>query len=122
LIYRDIQDAQVVAVSDDRRFATAYNAALQISKMVIACSGYRPPKGSSAHHDSFETVKAAIPTSEIEDLCDYFDICRRKRHNIDYDGSEIVTHTETEEIISKTKEYLTTVEHWIADNHPEFTT
>jgi hypothetical protein len=72
VIDRDIRDAQVAALSDDRKFATAYNAALQISKMVIACSGYRLPKGSGAHHDSFETVKTAIPTSEIEDLCDLF--------------------------------------------------
>ena len=90
--------------------------------MAIACSGYRLPKGPGAHHYSFETVKTAIPTSEIEELCDYFDICRRKRNNIDYDGAEIVTHTETEEIIGKTKEYLTVVEYWIADNYPKFTT
>jgi hypothetical protein len=25
----------------DRRFATAYNAVLQLAKMVIACAGYR---------------------------------------------------------------------------------
>jgi hypothetical protein len=104
VINRDIHDAQVTALSDDRRFATAYNAALQISKMGIACSGYRLSKGAGAHHDSFETVKTVIPTSEIEDLRDYFDICRRKRHNIDYDGAEIVTHTETEEIISETQD------------------
>lgn len=120
LIDRDVRDANIDALSDDRRFATAYNAALQISKMAIACCGYRLPKGSGAHHESFETVKVAIPTTEIEELCDYFDICRRKRHNIDYDGADVVTRTETEEIINKTTEYLSIVERWIGDNYSEF--
>ena len=39
LVERDLQDAAVPAISADRRFATAYNAALQLAKMVIACAG-----------------------------------------------------------------------------------
>jgi hypothetical protein len=34
-------DAAIPALSEDRRFATAYNAALQTAKMAIACAGYR---------------------------------------------------------------------------------
>jgi hypothetical protein len=120
LIKRDIRDAKIDALSDDRRFATAYMAAVQISKMAIACSGYRLSKGAGAHHNSFETVKTAIPTSEIADLCDYFDTCRRKRHKIEYDGSDIVTQTETEEIIRKAVEYFEAVEFWITSNHPSY--
>ena len=41
VVERDLQDAAVPAVSADRRFATAYNAVLQLGKMVIACAGYR---------------------------------------------------------------------------------
>jgi hypothetical protein len=39
LIVRDMADAGVPGLSADRRFATAYNAALQLSKMVLACTG-----------------------------------------------------------------------------------
>lgn len=41
LIARDLADAGVAGLSADRRFATAYNAALQAANMAIACAGYR---------------------------------------------------------------------------------
>jgi hypothetical protein len=41
VIARDLQDAALSGLSADRRFATAYNAVLQLTKMVIACAGYR---------------------------------------------------------------------------------
>jgi hypothetical protein len=37
VIERDLQDAAVPALSADRRSATAYNAVLQMGKMVTAC-------------------------------------------------------------------------------------
>ena len=41
LIARDLADAGIAGLSADRRFATAYNAALQAANMAIACAGYR---------------------------------------------------------------------------------
>jgi hypothetical protein len=41
LIARDLEDAAIQELSDDRRFATSYNAALQTAKMGIACAGYQ---------------------------------------------------------------------------------
>ncbi len=38
VIARDSADASLDGVSADRRFATAYNAALQAAKMAIACA------------------------------------------------------------------------------------
>ena len=49
LIQRDLTDAALPALSTDRRFATAYNAALQTAKIVIACAGYRVAS-TPAHH------------------------------------------------------------------------
>jgi hypothetical protein len=40
VIRRDLSDAAIPALSEDRRFATAYNAALQAAKMAVACAGY----------------------------------------------------------------------------------
>jgi hypothetical protein len=45
LIARDLEDACVEGLSADRRFATAYNAALQAANMAIACAGYRIRQG-----------------------------------------------------------------------------
>ena len=50
LIARDLADAGVTAVSADRRFATAYNAALLTAHMVIACAGYRVTAKTGRDH------------------------------------------------------------------------
>lgn len=49
LVARDVADAGLAGLSADRRFATAYNAVLQVSKMAIACSGYRVTPGLGHH-------------------------------------------------------------------------
>lgn len=38
LVARDLADATVAGLSADRRFATAYNAALLATNMAIACA------------------------------------------------------------------------------------
>ena len=39
VIRRDLFAVAIHALSEDRRFATAYNAALQTAKMAAACAG-----------------------------------------------------------------------------------
>lgn len=119
LIKRDLQDASIKELSSDRRFATAYNAALQLSKMAIACAGYRVRVGVGHHQKTFEAVKSAIATTNIENLADYFDLCRRKRNDIEYDAAEIVTDSEAEELVKKTKEFECLVGTYPSDNYPQ---
>lgn len=115
VIARDLADASLGGVSADRRFATAYNAALQTAKMAIACAGYRVV-AAGHHRISFEIVKLAI--GKVADpYGDYFDRCRRKRNVIDYDDAFVATDTETQEIVAKAKEFANVVEQWIAKNH-----
>jgi hypothetical protein len=119
LVSRDLADASLSALSADRRFATAYNAVLQLSKMAIACAGYRVTFGAGHHQKIFEAIKAALG-KQSEPLADYFDTCRRKRNLIDYDASEVATETEAEELLRKAQEFQTMVEDWIVKHHPAF--
>ena len=116
VISRDLADAALRGVSTDRRFATAYNAALQAAKMAIACAGYRV-MGAGHHRISFEVVKLAIGKAAAP-YSDYFDRCRRKRNVIDYDDAFVATETEATEIVTKAKEFSGILEQWIATNHP----
>lgn len=116
VISRDLADAFLDSVSADRRFATAYNAALQAAKMAIACAGYRVV-GAGHHRISFEAVKLAAGKA-AGPYGDYFDRCRRKRNVIDYDDAFVATETEATEILAKTKEFIAILEQWIATNHP----
>lgn len=117
LVGRDLQDAAIEGLSDDRRFATAYNAVLQLSKMAIACAGYRVASGAGHHQKTFEAVKTALGSPAADTFADYFDTCRRKRNNIDYDGAEIVTETEADELLEKANEFRSLVEDWISREH-----
>lgn len=119
LVTRDLADASIEELSADRRFATAYNAVLQLSKMAIACAGYRVTSGAGHHQKTFEAVKTALGKTS-EPLADYFDTCRRKRNLIDYDASEVVTDTEAEELLEKAEEFQEMVEEWIVKHHPTF--
>ena len=120
LVNRDLKDAEIEGLSDDRRFATAYNAVLQLSKMAIACEGFRVAVGAGHHQKTFEAVKTALGNASAEMFADYFETCRRKRNNIDYDAAEVVTETEAKELLEKAREFQTLVEDWISKDHSGF--
>jgi len=117
LIARDLEDAAIQELSDDRRFAT-YNAALQTAKMSNACAGY-PLASTPGHHRlTFEAARLALGASAARPL-DFFEACRRKRNVIDYDHASVATRTEAEEIVAEANDFFELVEHWIAANHPK---
>jgi hypothetical protein len=113
-----LQDAAVPALSADRRFATAYNAVLQLGKMVVACAGYRVV-GPGHHLTTFEAVEIALGSS-ISALVTYFDTCRRKRNQVDYDRVNAATDTEAQELLNKAEEFRNLAEKWIRKHHPAY--
>ena len=117
LVARDLADATIPALSEDRRFATAYNAALQTAKMAIACAGYRVASVPGHHRLTFEGAKLSVGKG-ADQLADYFDACRRKRNEVDYTGAMIATATEAEELLIHAKSFLEMVEVWIETTHP----
>jgi hypothetical protein len=118
VIDRDLKDAHVDIISADRRFATAYNAVLQLAKMVIACSGYRVA-GPGHHQTTFEALELAMGP-KMANLVAYFDTCRRKRNQVDYDFALVASDTEVEELLLKAAEFQTLVEEWIRMNHSNY--
>ncbi len=118
VVERDLQDAALEALSADRRFATAYNAVLQLAKIVIACSGYRVV-GPGHHMTTFEALDIAIGPP-VAELVAYFDTCRRKRNQVDYDCANAATETEAVDLLQKAEEFRDLVEAWIRRHHPKF--
>jgi allantoicase len=117
LIARDLADAGIAKLSADRRFATAYNAALQAANMAIACAGYRIMSKVGHHRVSLESTKLVLGKAAHKHA-DYFETCRRKRNTIDYTFSNVATETEAKEIIVQATEFYSQVEDWITKNHP----
>ena len=117
LIERDLADAAVLGLSADRRFATAYNAALQATSMAIACAGYRISARIGHHMVAIECAKLVLG-SAANKYADYFETCRRKRNIIDYARSHVASDTEAQEMLSKATEFYQLVETWIAGSRP----
>ena len=72
LIARDLADAGIASLSADRRFATAYNAALQAANMAIACAGYRIMSKIGHHRVSLESTKMVLGKAAHKHA-DYFE-------------------------------------------------
>ena len=119
LVARDLADSKVSGLSADRRFATAYNAALQAANMAIACTGYRVTAKTGHHKVAIDSVKLAVG-STVDKYADYFDRCRRKRNVIDYTRSHVATDSEADEIVNKAREFYDLVEAWIQSKFPAF--
>jgi hypothetical protein len=117
LVARDLADAEVQGLSADRRFATAYNAALQAANMAIACAGYRVTAKTGHHKVTVEAITLAVGAA-VSAYADYFETCRRKRNVIDYTRSHVATDSYADEIVNKAREFYDVVEAWIDSKFP----
>ena len=118
LIARDLTDAAIPQLSADRRFATAYNAALLAANMAIACAGYRVTAKVGHHRISIDCIPLILgPTAQK--YSDYFETCRRKPNVIDYTRSEVATDTEADEIRGMAAAFCDVVEVWIGTTLPD---
>jgi hypothetical protein len=120
VVSRDLADANLPGLSPDRRFATAYNAALQVSTIAILCSGYRIT-GQHHHATTFEALQLALGMPGYE-FSLFFDACRRKRNMLDYDQADVATLTEARQLIEEVVRFRELVERWIAREHSEYST
>lgn len=118
LVARDLADAAIAGLSADRRFATAYNAALQAANMAIACAGYRVTARTGHHKVTVDAITLALDGGGAAHAA-YFETCRRKRNMIDYTRSHVATETEADEILNKSTEFYKLVEAWIDSKHPK---
>ena len=75
VVERDIADAGIEELSADRRFATAYNAALQLATVVLRAEGYRT-EGMAHHHTTIQALPLILgaehaATACAKDQCDH---------------------------------------------------
>lgn len=118
LIERDLKDAAIPALSEDRRYTIAYNAILQSATAIMHCLGYRT-KGEAHHFTTFEFLFEALGKKH-EDLIDYFNACRSKRNRTDYDAAGEISNTEVVELLKEAKNFLAFTKNWIAKNYPQY--
>ena len=113
---RDIADAQVTQLSLDRRFATAYGAALQLATIVLSASGFRVVAQRGHHAVTWQAVPELMG-AEVSDTAVYFDSCRALRNRSDYDRAGVVSTTDVEEVIREAQAFRTLVLDWLVSEH-----
>ena len=116
VVDRDLRDATVKGLSPDRRFATAYNAILQMATIVIRVEGYRVA-GQHHHWLTLQALADIMPSLD-RSRADYYDACRRKRNKVDYDSAEIISETEAKEALKEARRLRQVVTAWLKDSHP----
>jgi hypothetical protein len=113
---RDLADAQLPGLSADRKFTTAYSAALLTSTAALAASGYRAPQ--DGHH--YWTIRSLGFTLEPGPrVIDQFDAFRRKRNIADYETAGMVSEAEIKNMLSLAKSLRLTIVEWLKKNHRE---
>lgn len=116
VVDRDLADARVSGLSADRRFATAYNAALQLATIVLHAAGYRA--AGVGHHWTTLQVLPALLGARAQARADYLDSCRSKRNAADYDQAGQVSDQEAADLLAEARALRRDVLAWLKAHHP----
>lgn len=112
---RDLVDCQVRAISDDWRFAIAYNAVLQSATAALAAAGYRAAR--EAHH--YRVLQSlALTIGADAKLLRTLDQFRKKRNLGGYEQVGVVTAVELQELVETALDLRRRVQEWLTDHHP----
>src|SRR5215831_13354274 len=102
IVTRSMKDVTVPGLSADARFIMAYDAARTLSLIVVRAAGYRP-RSVGAHYNTFLALEAADPAFAA--LSAYFDGCRMKRNDCEYDFADGITDTDADALLKKVQKF-----------------
>jgi len=119
VVDRDLTDADVSRVSLDRRFATAYSAALQLATIVLRASGLRTSSATPGHHWVTLVLLPELMGPAQVDRRTFLDSCRRARNQADYDRIDVVSQSDLRELLEDTLAFRSETLEWLKREHPE---
>jgi hypothetical protein len=93
----------------------AYDAARTMSLIVVRAEGYRP-RSVGGHYNTFLALEAADPAFAA--LSAYFDGCRMKRNDCEYDFAGGVTETDADGLLKAARQFAIDAEAWVRSRHP----
>ena len=103
-------------LSADIRFVIAYDAARTSALIVVRAEGYRP-RAVGGHYNTFVALEAA--DAAFATLSAYFDGCRMKRNDCEYDFAGGVTETDAAGLLAAAKQFAIDAEAWVKARHPQ---
>ncbi len=115
IVERDLKDSKAKDVSNDWRFAIAYNAALQAATAALAAAGYRATR-ESHHYRVIQSLSLTLGKDAA--FIRSFDAFRKKRNVSNYDIGGGVSDRELQEMATIAQTLHAEVEQWIRSKHP----
>jgi hypothetical protein len=115
IVTRSLKDVTATGLSADARFIMAYDAARTLSLIVVRAEGYRP-KSVGGHFNTFLALEAADPA--FASLSTYFDGCRMKRNDCEYDFAGGVSDTDANGLLKTVQQFAVDAESWVKARHP----
>ena len=117
IVDRDLKDANVSAISEDRRFEAAFNAARTAANVALRASGYRTSIQAGHHVKTVESLELTIKADSK--LIQKMKTLSKKRNATSYDSAGNVSKQELELAIKTARELQHQVLAWLEKNHPE---
>ena len=110
---RNLHDAQLVQLSPENRFDTAYKCIMQCAMLGLWARGYRTSTSQPGHH---QTALQALPLTMglPNDIIIVLDALRKQRNLNDYEGDPVsdgvVTEclAQAESLLAHTRQFLQT--------------
>ena len=114
IVTRSLKDVTASGLSADTCFVLAYDASRTLALIVVRAEGYRP-RSIGGHYNTFLALGAADPA--FHELSAYFDGCRMKRNNCEYDFAGGISDTDVDSLLETVQQFATDVETWITARH-----
>jgi uncharacterized protein (UPF0332 family) len=111
---RNIQDAQLLGLSNENRFDAAYKAIMQMANAALQARGFRTLTSKPGHHQTM--IQSLVKTMDISfETVIVLDALRKQRNVADYSG-DLVTDTAVKESIVQAKLLWDVVSEKLATN------
>ena len=116
IVDRDLKDANVAAISDDRRFEAAFSAARTAANIALRASGYRTVTQVGHHTKTIESLELTIKADSK--MLQKMRTFSKKRNVTSYDSAGNVSKQELELVIKTAAELHSQVVAWLKKNYP----
>lgn len=117
IVDRDLKDANVAGLSEDRRFEAAFSAARTSANIALRASGYRTAVQAGHHMKTIESLELTMKADAK--LIQRMKTLSKKRNATSYDSAGNVSSQEVELAIKTAIDLRRDVVAWLTQNHPE---
>ena len=115
---RELADAGVAGLSDEGRFAHAYDGALLLCKLALHASGFELQKRASGHHSRWVNSLEFTLGKEQKETLIHLSKSSNLRHTSLYEQTGVVEKQDAEDLLETAKKLRTDLLAWLRSQHP----